>query len=272
LIIDGHVHIAAEPDDAGFRAAVMNGPELIRIMDGPFHIAGQERRIDKCLCQPMITPTRAGDPMDHHAYVIEQIERYPDRLMGCFVANPFLQMERTLDVMEELVKGGGYKAIKLHPTGHGYMPFKTRDRLDPIVAKAGELGVPIIVHQGEPPFAHPSQMAPLIEDFPDVTFILAHFGTQRVVLADEAVLVARHNSNVYLETGWGALPRLKEGIAAIGSERLVFGSDCPIQEIGSQLRNLEVLAWPGPIGIGLAQDLVEGMMGDNLAALLADAA
>jgi predicted TIM-barrel fold metal-dependent hydrolase len=115
-------------------------------------------------------------------------------------------------------------------------------------------------------------MAPLIEDFPDVTFILAHFGTQRVVLADEAVLVARHNSNVYLETGWGALPRLKEGIAAIGSERLVFGSDCPIQEIGSQLRNLEVLAWPGPIGIGLAQDLVEGMMGDNLAALLADAA
>src|SRR5438270_284496 len=83
----------------------------------------------------------------------------------------------------------------------------------------------------------------LIEPFPKVTFILGHFGTQRVVLADEAIYVARQNKNVYLDTGWGALPRIKEGIAALGSERLVFGSDCPIQEIGSQLRPIEVLTW-----------------------------
>jgi len=268
VIIDGHIHVANEPDDAGFRAPVLNGNALLRLMEGPFQIMGRPRRVDRALIQPMISPTRAGDPLEHHKYVQEQVKMHPERLMGCFVANPLLDIRRTTEVMRELVRSHLFKAVKLHPTGHGYMPFKSRDRVDPILEEVAALGVPVIVHQGDPPFAHPSQMAPLIESFPVVTFILGHFGTQRLVLADEAIYVARQNKNVYLETGWGALPRIKEGIAAIGSERLVFGSDCPIQEIGSQLRVIEVLTWEPPIGIRLPEAKAEGIMGDNLAALL----
>jgi predicted TIM-barrel fold metal-dependent hydrolase len=242
---------------------------MLRHMDGPFHINGKARRVEKAVVQPETGPTRAGDPMEHHAYALSQIEAHQDRFVGCFVANPLLDHDRTLTVMNELVQSGLYRAIKLHPSEHGYMPFKARDRLDPIVSLAGELGVPIIVHQGDPPFAHPSQMAPIIEDFPQVTFILAHFGTQRLVMADEAILVARHNPNVRLETGWGALPRLKEGVAAVGHERLIFASDCPVQEIGSQLRTVEVLGWEPPLGIGLSPEAVEGIMGGNVASLLA---
>jgi predicted TIM-barrel fold metal-dependent hydrolase len=76
------------------------------------------------------------------------------------------------------------------------------------------------------------------------------------------------NANVSLETSWGDLPRIKEGISAIGSDRIIFGSDCPIQEIGSQLRVIEVLGWESPIGIGLPPHQVEGILGDNLLRLL----
>jgi len=268
VIIDGHVHVAKEPDDAGFRAAVLDADTLLRLMDGPFSILGRARRVDRALIQPMISPTRAGDPLEHHRYIHGEIRAHPDRFAGCFVANPLLPIDRTTAVMRELVGSGDFRAVKLHPSNHGYMPFKSRDRLDPILEVVASLDVPVIVHQGDPPFSHPSQMAPLIEAFPQITFILAHFGTQRVVLADEAIYVARMNKNVYLDTGWGALPRIKEGIAAIGSERLVFGSDCPIQEIGSQLHVIDVLAWDPPIGIRLSPEKTEGIMGDNLAALL----
>jgi predicted TIM-barrel fold metal-dependent hydrolase len=111
-------------------------------------------------------------------------------------------------------------------------------------------------------------MAPLIERFKDVRFVLCHFGTQRVVMADEAVYVARLNDNVYVETGWGALPRIKEGLAVLGPTRLVFGSDCPVQEMGSQLRTLEVLTWKPPIGVNLSWDDFELIAGGNLARLI----
>ena len=63
-------------------------------------------------------------------------------------------------------------------------------------------------------------------------------------------------------------PASREAITAIGPERLLFGSDCPIQEIGSQLRPIEVLGWEPPKGIGLDKHQVEGIFGDNLLSLL----
>lgn len=266
-IVDAHLHLASERDADG--RPVLDAETALKLMDGPFILNGEPRVVEKALVQPMILPTRQGDPMDHHAYIADQVTAHPERFMGCFVANPVLDLDRTLEVMRHLVEERGFRALKLHPTVHAYVPFRTRDRLDPLIAEAGRLGIPVIVHQGDPPYAYPSQMAPLIEDFPSVDFVLAHFATQRVVLADEAIFVAKQYDNVLLETSWGDLPRIKEGIAALGSERLLFGSDCPIQEIGSQLRPIEVLGWEPPMGIGLDEHQVEGIFGDNLLALLA---
>ena len=52
------------------------------------------------------------------------------------------------------------------------------------------------------------------------------------MLAPEAIYVASKLDNIYLETGWGALPRLKEALAVLDPGRLVFADDCPIEEIG----------------------------------------
>lgn len=267
MILDSHAHIANTEDVGGFKARHIDADELLALMDGPFEISGVARRVDVALVQPMISPTRIGDPDDHHRYVAASVKAHPDRLVGCFVANPLLDLETTLDSFTRHILNMGFRGLKLHPVSHGYHLLKLRDRIDPLLAAAGELGVPVLVHQGDPPFGHPSHVGFLAEAFPSVRFIIAHFGRQRVVMSDEAIYVASKNSNIYLETGWGDLPRLKEGITALGTDRLIFGSDCPILEIGSQLRVLDVLGWPAPMGIDLPVAELEGVLGDNAASL-----
>jgi predicted TIM-barrel fold metal-dependent hydrolase len=126
----------------------------------------------------------------------------------------------------------------------------------------------VIVHQGDPPYSHPTQFAPVAEEFPNVRFILAHLGCQRVVLAPEAIYVASKLNNIYLETGWGALPRVKEALGVLDPGLFVFASDCPIQEMGSQLRVLEVLTWEPPIGIGLSRTDLDRMLGGTMWSLM----
>jgi predicted TIM-barrel fold metal-dependent hydrolase len=269
VIIDGHVHISNQP------TAVWNHPpftaeHLLELMDGPFPILGRARRVDRAVVQPHSGETLVASQTftEQHAYVTEVVRKYPERLVGCLHINPHLGVEQALVELKQLVATSGYRVVKLNPTLHAYMPLRSRALLDPIFEAAGKLRLPVIVHMGDTPFAVPVLMAPIAEDHPETVIILAHLGTQKVSYADEAIYVARKHDNVWLETGWGPLPRIKEAVQTVGAGKLVFASDCPIQEMGSQLRPLEVLAWRPPMGINLPERAVEQIMGDNMAGLL----
>jgi hypothetical protein len=272
MIIDGHIHISDQT------TGVWNHPpftaeELIRLMDGPFPILGKARRVDRAVVQIHSGETLRADLSfgEQHRYVTEVVNKYPARLVGAMHINPHLGVEKSLAELKRLVKDGGYRVIKLNPSLHGYMPPRSRALLDPIFETAAKLRLPVIVHMGDTPFAVPVLMAPLAEAHPQTKIILAHLGTQKVSYADEAIYVARKNDNIWLETGWGPLPRIKEAVQAVGAGRLIFGSDCPIQEMGSQLRPIEVLAWKPPVGMNLPEADVEKIMGDNMVALLKEA-
>jgi predicted TIM-barrel fold metal-dependent hydrolase len=89
-----------------------------------------------------------------------------------------------------------------------------------------------------------------------------------VCYSHQAIYLARDHPNVYLEAGWGILPRIKDAVHIVGPERVLHATDCPVQEMGSQLRLLEVLQWEAPIGIGLAKDDAALLMGGNAVRLL----
>jgi len=57
-------------------------------------------------------------------------------------------------------------------------------------------------------------------------------------------------------------------VAELGTDRIVFGSDCPIQDIWSQLRTIEVLGADPPVGISLPAADREKLYGDNMARLI----
>lgn len=272
MIIDGHIHISDQT------TGVWNHPpfaaeELVRLMDGPFPILGKGRRVERAVVQPHSGETLRADLKigEQHRYVTEAVKKFPDRLVGAMHINPHFGVEAALKELRRSVQESGYRVIKLNPSLHCYMPPRSRALLDPIFEAAAELRLPIIVHMGDTPFAVPVLIAPLAEAHPRTKIILAHLGTQKVSYADEAIYMARKNDNIWLETGWGPLPRIKEAVQAVGAGRLIFGSDCPIQEMGSQLRPIEVLAWKPPVGMSLAEADVEKIMGDNMAELLKDA-
>ncbi len=269
MIVDIHVHVS--PTQSG----VWNNPafpieRLIEIMDGPFEVFGKPRQVERAVLMPQVGETVVEPDFEkQHLYVTEAVARHPERFFGCFMINPHFGVERAVSLLPDLVLRRGYRMVKLHPTQHGYMPSRVAKWLSPIAAVAGELGVPVLIHTGDPPFGIPANMVPLIEACPRTTFILAHLATQNVCYAADAINVAKQYPNVYLETGCGSLPRLKDAVGALGAGRLVFGTDCPFSEIGSEMRNIQALTWEPPVGVEMSVDAAEGVLGGNAMMLLA---
>ena len=238
-------------------------------MNGPFHYRGKKVRVDKAFAMPVAGITiRETSFLDHHKSVLRAIEKYPDRIVGTFMCNIHLGAEKAVKAMNFFVKKKGFRALKLHPTMHRWWGERSLPILEPIIEHATKLGLPILWHTGDTPYGLPVQVAPIAERFPDANFILCHFGTQMITYALEAIYVAEKNDNIYLETGWGPLPRLREGVNSVGPERLIFGTDCPPLDMGGHLRNIEALGFPKPLGVGLKEEQLDLILSGNIARLM----
>jgi predicted TIM-barrel fold metal-dependent hydrolase len=127
------------------------------------------------------------------------------------------------------------------------------------------LDLGVLIHTGDGPYAYPIMMEPLAEAFPQLRIVLAHFGIQRMVLADEAISVASRNDNVWIETSCAHLGNLKDGIRKLGATKLMYGSDSPFHDMFSQLRPIEVLCHEPPLGLKLSESDRERIFGENAA-------
>jgi predicted TIM-barrel fold metal-dependent hydrolase len=270
MIIDGHVHITdvAEPV---WGWPPFTADDLVALMDEPIPvgIGGASGVVDQAVVMPALGLTTRTELSfrQQHEVVIDAVRRYPGRLVGNFVFNVRMGVEKGIEELRRLVADDGFRMVKLHPTMHNFWPG-ARELTYPVLEEAAALGIPVLVHMGEPPYSVPALLEPVAKDHPDVTIILGHFGTQKICYADDAVNVARHCPNIMIETGWGPLPRLLEGVRALGPGRFVFGSDSPPQEIYSQLRVVQCLSRRPPLGLNLGDEDVEAIMGGNLARLL----
>ena len=115
----------------------------------------------------------------------------------------------------------------------------TDDRLDPIMDRARELGVPILHHawykqtvQGENE-STPAEIAHLARRFPDVTIIMAHLGGGR----ERGVLDIVDVPNVLVDTSGSQSEAglVEYGVRRLGAQRVVYGSDWPIRDFGTQV-------------------------------------
>lgn len=269
MIVDIHTHVGEEHDPAFGYAWGFKDDDLIKHMNGPFHYRGGRIRVDKALAMPVAGITiRETSFLDHHRSVLRAIEKYPDRISGTFMCNIHLGAEKAVKAMKYFVTKKGFKALKLHPTMHRWWGERSLSILEPIIEQAVKFKLPILWHTGDTPYGLPVQVAPIAERFRDANFILCHFGTQMITYALEAIYVAKKNDNIYLETGWGPLPRLREGIAGVGAEKLIFGTDCPPLDMGGHLRNIEALGFPRPLGVGVKEEDLDLILGGNIARLM----
>lgn len=133
----------------------------------------------------------------------------------------------------------GFKGVKLLPVNRCYRVSDPACR--PFFEKANELKAAICIHYGvtvDPTgdlrYADPIDLSPVARDFPDVAFVIAHFGAGWL---DSVLRLAYQCKNVCVDTSgtnnWMDyhVPKMtladvfERTLTAVGPERLLFGTD-----------------------------------------------
>jgi predicted TIM-barrel fold metal-dependent hydrolase len=204
-IFDAHTHLGDDID--GMRG---RPDELLRIMDR----YGTSRAFMFCLHEPDCEPAFRA-PNDRTLAYAEQAE---GRLI------PFVRLDLAHGPIEEAIRclDRGARGIKLHPRAQKFL--LTDERLAPVFALAAERRVPILIHGGRglPPIA--SDLARLVEAYPEAQLIVAHAG-----IADLAGLggLLSGKAGVFFDTSvWSPLDLL-DLFRLVPPEQIVYASDYP---------------------------------------------
>lgn len=141
--------------------------------------------------------------------------------------------------MLEREMAAGFKGVKLLPVNRAYHVSDPECR--PFFEKAAELGANLIIHygitvdpQGDLRYANPIDLSPVARDFPEVTFVIAHFGAGyldevlQLGYAYPNVAVDSSGTNNWMDTkpyDIDLATTFRRSIAALGPERIMFGTD-----------------------------------------------
>lgn len=208
MIIDAYNNVWQAGGTSDYLTAESYTPEdMIRAMDQ----AGVDMAVGCSLGQ-----------MVDNSFIAETMALHPTRIVGFGQVNP-----RNVDATEtidNLAQKLGLKGLKLHPTMHGYH-FADHGLLDPIFDAAQRNKLVVLVNALDDPFCAPLSVEEISRSFPDVPVLIAHMGT--VWNVNEAILVARRNPQIYLETSGSQLLDVKLAYRSLGASQIVMGTDWP---------------------------------------------
>lgn len=208
MIIDAHTHV-----DESVVFGWIDPPETILELMAE---AGIDRAVIMTYADvPGLNP-------DAVQYIADVVKRFPDKFYGFARLNPIgPDVEK---ILEEAILDLGLKGLKLHTesiTTHPHADATVR-----LVHKAASLGAPVLFHSGDEYLSLPLQIGVLAEQCPEATIILAHTGGYYHY--EDAINLAARYENVYIDTSAIPYPeKIKEAVARVGAEKLLFGSDGP---------------------------------------------
>jgi predicted TIM-barrel fold metal-dependent hydrolase len=170
------------------------------------------------------------------AYFREFIAARPDRIFACCTLDP--TAPDAVSRLESEV-AAGYVGVKLYPTNHCYRLSDAAAR--PFFEKVRDLGIPVAIHYGisvaptsELSCANPVDLHPVARDFPEIPFIIVHFGAGYL---GEVLELHYHCDNIYVDTSgtnnWRRnLPydvSLRDVFAkcldVMGADHILYGTD-----------------------------------------------
>ena len=119
------------------------------------------------------------------------------------------------------VREHGMRGVKLHPWVQGFSMYTPG--LDPVCEAAAELGIPVIFHDGTPPYSAPLQLATLARRHPKTAIVLGHGGLHD--LWREAWAAVESTANVHVCLCATPPYAMHALIARCPLERILFGTD-----------------------------------------------
>ena len=116
------------------------------------------------------------------------------------------------------------KGLKMH--SYCSRPRTDDKKVEPYLALAEELRLPIRVHTAIDDYSSILHLETVAQRHPDLTFIAAHM--ELYTDHDCAIEVMKRNPNIYCDTAWVEMKDAARAIEEVGKERVLFGSDAPL--------------------------------------------
>jgi uncharacterized protein len=158
----------------------------------------------------------------HNDALLRRANEFPERLIPFVTVDP-KQGRAAVDELERCLANRSFRGVKFHPWLQAYASSMLRNTTMDILHVAARHNVPVLYHDGTPPYSTTYQIADLARWSPETNVILGHAGSADYV--DAAAQLIRDIPNLY---GCFCGPRpgdLEHLINVGGAERIVFGSD-----------------------------------------------
>jgi uncharacterized protein len=151
------------------------------------------------------------------------VDTYPDLLRAFCSVDPRDGPE-ALKELRRCVRDLGMLGLKFHNWLQAISAVDSA--MFPIIEEAAKLNVPVLFHDGTPPYAETLQVAHLAARFPQATIILGHSGN--VDFWRQAIRAAKKYPNIILSTCSSApMSAFRRMVDEVGADRMVWGSDYP---------------------------------------------
>jgi uncharacterized protein len=226
-IFDAHVRLAPQPDATGRLLSTMdaNGIDRAAVSAG-----GILRPVE--LSRQLVDGTFVTRDVDNDS-VLRAAER-SSRLVPVYFANPHAPASRYRE------RAAAFAGLEVSPAVHG-VPL-TDERTAELVAVAAEHGHSVYTVCITRPGCEVADLVALAGRFPAVTFVLGHSGIGNIDFY--GVDLVEPVPNIMMETSGGYTEVARAAVDRLGADRVLFGSEFPMQAPEVELAKFAALGLP----------------------------
>lgn len=189
--------------------------------------------VDRALVMPLAG--LSWDPTQDSDAVLDVCAESAGRLVPACTVNPhdpnaLAELDRCAD--------RGARAVKLHPWLQGFSPIEPEAIV--LAERTGGHGIPLVVHDGTPPYASPLQIGELAARVPSCVVVLAHGGLMD--LWQDAVAAVQRWPNVMVTLcGTASRATLANVLTNVPADRVAIGTDAGFGDSDTAAHRLAVL-------------------------------
>jgi len=227
MIIDTHVHVY----DGGWPPDTEPGltaDEMLKTMD--------ENGVVEAWISPATGLVRDFQQNNDKLYRFLGADR--KKLLGFYTVNANYTKE-AVDEVKRCAENLGAKGIKLHPWLQGFSCMY--ESVDRIMEACIRYGLPVLFHDGTPPYSDTMQVANVAERYPEAKVILGHAGLYDSFR--DAVKAAQRFDNIYLCLCGNAINDVRYILSNMDNGRILFGSDYGTRDVSLLLERIDIVAY-----------------------------
>jgi len=277
MIIDFHTHVFPEEIREDREKYFPYEPAFKLLYSSPeSKLAGAKEIVDSMDIEGVDKSVVLGFPWRssdlskrHNDYILEAIDRFPERLVGFCCIDPF--NEEAVHEVVRCLEGGlsGIGEIAFYQSG---IDEASQEKLKPLMEICEDKNLPVLIHTNEPVGHFYSGKTPntleqiygLVRKISNNKIVLAHWGGGIFFFNLLKKEVREYLKNVYFDTAASPFlyyPQIYQiAVRIVGQNKILFGSDFPLLKPAQYFEEFKKA--------GLSKDEIESICGNNAARLL----